>query len=247
MSHLEEKKIFITGASRGIGRGIAIELANRGAILAIGYSQSQERAKSLIKDLPGEGHLLIHVDICNEDQVQNAIQKILAQWKKIDGVVNNAGITADQILLRMKAEDFDHVIQTNLRGTFLVTRAVLKPMMRAGSGSIVNITSVIAHSGNSGQTNYAASKAGIEGFSRSVALEMASRNLRSNCVAPGFIETEMTKKLTNAQRENILKNIPLKAIGEPKDVANAVAYLLSDDSRYVTGQTLHVNGGLYLN
>ena len=247
MSNLEGKKIFITGAGRGIGRGIAIELANKGAVLAIGYSQSQEKAQSLIKDLSGEGHFSIQVDICNEEQIQSAIKEILAQWKKIDGVVNNAGVTADQILLRMKTEDFDHVIQTNLRGTFLITQAVLKPMMRSGSGSIVNITSVIGHSGNRGQANYSASKAGIEGFSRSVALEMASRNLRSNCVAPGFIETEMTEKLTDAQREDILKNIPLKAIGQPKDVANAVAYLLSDDSRYVTGQTLHVNGGLYLN
>ncbi len=247
MSHLEGKKIFITGASGGIGQGIALGLANKGAILAIGYSQSEEKAQSLIKNLSGKGHLPMHIDICNEQSVQEAIKKILDQWEKIDGVVNNAGITADQILVRMKTEDFDRVIQTNLRGTFLVTKAVLKPMMKANSGSIVNITSVIGHSGNPGQANYSASKAGIEGFSRSVALEMASRNLRSNCVAPGFIETEMTKKLTDKQREDILKNIPLKSIGRPKDVANAVAYLLSDDSRYVTGQTLHVNGGLYLN
>lgn len=245
MSHLEGKKIFITGASGGIGQGIALELANKGAMLAIGYSQSEQKALSLIKNLSGEGHFSIHIDICNEESVQGAIKEILNQWEKIDGVVNNAGITADQILVRMKTEDFDRVIQTNLRGTFLVTRAVLKPMMKANSGSIVNITSVIGHSGNQGQANYSASKAGIEGFSRSVALEMASRNLRSNCVAPGFIETEMTKKLTDKQREDILKNIPLKSIGQPRDVANAVAYLLSDDSRYVTGQTLHVNGGLY--
>lgn len=245
MNNLEGKNILITGASGGIGQGIALELANKGAVLAIGYSQSEEKAQSLIQNLSGKGHFPIHIDICNEESVQKTIKEILDQWKKIDGVVNNAGITADQILLRMKTEDFDRVIQTNLRGTFLVTRAVLKPMMKAGSGSIVNITSVIGHSGNQGQANYSASKAGIEAFSRSVALEMASRNVRSNCVAPGFIETEMTKKLTDKQREDILKNIPLKSIGQPKDVANAVTYLLSDDSRYVTGQTLHVNGGLY--
>ena len=172
--------------------------------------------------------------------------QILSHFKTLDGLVNNAGITSDQILLRMKTEEFDKVVQTNLRGTYLCTQFVLKPMIKARKGSIVNLTSVIGQKGNAGQCNYAASKAGIEAFSKSVAQEVGSRGIRLNCIAPGFIQTEMTDQLNENQQKAILDAVPMKRMGTPQDIASVAAFLLSDESIYMTGQTLSVNGGLYM-
>jgi 3-oxoacyl-[acyl-carrier protein] reductase len=241
---LSGKKILVTGGSRGIGRAIVEDLARRGATIGFSYGKNQAAAEDLVAKLPGSGHFIFPLDITSETSVVEEFEKAITRLGGIDGLVNNAGITKDQLLLRMRIAEFDDVIQTNLRGTFLCSRAVLKPMMKARKGSIVNISSVIGHSGNAGQANYAASKAGIEAFTRSLAQEMASRNLRANSVAPGFIETEMTDTLTNDQKSNILTAIPLGRIAKPAEVAAAVAFLLSDDASYITGQTLHVNGGM---
>jgi 3-oxoacyl-[acyl-carrier protein] reductase len=178
--------------------------------------------------------------------VESGFQQILEHFVHLDGFVNNAGITRDQLLLRMKDDDFDEVIATNLRGTYLCSKLAVKTMIRARKGSIVNITSVIGSSGNPGQSNYAASKAGTEGFSRALALEVASRNVRVNCVAPGFIATEMTEILDDSRKNSILTKVPLNRMGLVEDVVGPVAFLLSDQSSYVTGQTLHVNGGMYV-
>jgi 3-oxoacyl-[acyl-carrier protein] reductase len=179
--------------------------------------------------------------------VDSAIKQVVEKFGDIDGVVNNAGITKDGLLMRMKSEDFDAVVNTNLRGTFLVTKGFLRTMIKARKGSIVNITSVIGQTGNAGQANYAASKAGTEGFSRSVAQEVASRNVRVNCVAPGFIDTEMTSELTEDQKKGILTKIPMERMAQAEEVATAVAFLLSEDAKYITGHTLSVNGGLFMN
>jgi 3-oxoacyl-[acyl-carrier protein] reductase len=197
--------------------------------------------------LPGSRHLCLSLKVDDEASVDTVFATFLEKMGGIDGLVNNAGITKDTLILRMKAEDFDSVIRTNLRGTFLCTRAATKAMLKGKiGGSIVNITSVIGESGNAGQSNYAASKAGIEGFSKSIALEVGSRGIRVNCVAPGFITTEMTEVLTDAQKQTILSKVPLQTLGDVQDVANAVAFLLGPESKYITGQTLNVNGGLYM-
>jgi 3-oxoacyl-[acyl-carrier protein] reductase len=241
-------KIFVTGGSRGIGKEIVKTLAIKGHQLAFTYSQSKDSALEILNSLPGSGHSCYQMDLKNEESIQTTVEQMLKDFSgEIDGLVNNAGITKDNLLLRMKTEDFDAVVNTNLRGTFLVTRAILKTMLKARKGSIVNITSVIGQTGNEGQANYAASKAGVEAFTKSVAKEVASRNIRLNCIAPGFIETEMTGQLTDAQKADILAKIPLKRIGSSIDVAKAVAYLLSDDSSFITGHTLSINGGMFMN
>jgi 3-oxoacyl-[acyl-carrier protein] reductase len=244
--NLKNKNIIVTGGGRGIGAGICKQLASAGAQLAITYTSRPDAAEGLLKTLEGSGHHLFKMDISNEDSVNQGFSEIFSKFESIHGLVNNAGITKDQLLLRMKAEDFDSVIQTNLRGVFLCTKAIMKPMVKARMGSIVNITSVIGHSGNAGQANYAASKAGIDGFTKSTALEIGSRGIRVNAVAPGFITTDMTHTLTEDQKNTILARIPLQKFGTPEDVANAVRFLLSDESTYITGQTIHVNGGMYM-
>jgi 3-oxoacyl-[acyl-carrier protein] reductase len=238
--------ILVTGGSRGIGAAIAKQAAAQGAKVAITYNSNRESAEKIVRDFHGDGHLVLAMNISEEESVKKAIAELLAHFPAIDGLVNNAGITKDQLLLRMKTEDFDSVVQTNLRGTFLCTREVLKPMVKARKGSIVHITSVVGEMGNPGQANYCASKGGIEAFSKSVALEVASRKIRSNCVAPGFIATDMTDALTEDQKKSLAERIPMQSIGEPTDVGNAVCFLLSDDSKYITGHTLSVNGGLYM-
>lgn len=245
-SSLQGKKIVVTGGSRGIGAAIVKLLAEEGAQVAFTFSSREEAAQQVAHSLPGEGHFYIKMDIANEESVNAAVAHILEKWGEVDGVVNNAGITKDQLLMRMKAEDFDSVISTNLRGTYLVTKAFTKSMMKARKGSIVNITSIIGQTGNPGQANYAASKAGTVAFSKSIALELASRNVRLNCVAPGFIATEMTDVLTEEQKGKMLERVPLGTIGEGRDVAQAVRFLLSDESKYITGHTLNVNGGMYM-
>lgn len=246
LSTLNGKNIIVTGGSRGIGAAIVKHLAELGARVAFTYSSRQDLAESVLKSLPGDGHFIQAMDLSNPTSIDEAMKTMVKTLGSIDGLVNNAGITKDQILLMMKLEDFEAVINTNLRGTFLVTKSVLKPMLKAQRGSIVTVTSVIGQTGNGGQANYAASKAGLEAFSKSVAQEVASRQIRLNCVAPGFIATEMTDILNDQQKASIQEKIPLKQIGSALDVAQAVAYLLSDNAKYITGHTLNVNGGLFM-
>ena len=247
MLDLKGKKVVVTGSSRGIGAGIARSLAGMGAQVCVTYSRSKEKAEDVFKNLKGEGHLLLSLDTSDEDSITNFFKEVLSTWGNLDSLVNNAGITRDQLLLRMKTEDFDDVYSTNLKGTFLCTKAVTKPMMKARTGSIVNITSVIGSIGNPGQSNYAASKAGTEAFSKSIAKEIGSRGIRVNCVAPGFIQTEMTDVLDDKQKDSLTDQLPIARLGTTDDIASAVAFLISDSSSYITGQTLHVNGGMYLN
>jgi 3-oxoacyl-[acyl-carrier protein] reductase len=246
MLNLKNKKFFVTGASRGIGRGIVKLLAELGAEVAFTYSTNEAKAQELLKSLSGKGHLCFQLDVSNPNNVDQVVSKLLETWPEIDGVVNNAGITKDQLLLRMKPEDFNQVIQTNLTGVFAVTRAFSKAMLKSRKGSFVNISSVIGSIGNAGQSNYAASKGGVEAFTKSIALELASRGIRANCVAPGYIKSDMTDALSEDQLKNFNEKIPLGRAGETSEVAEAVAFLLSDSASYITGQTLHVNGGMYL-
>jgi 3-oxoacyl-[acyl-carrier protein] reductase len=243
---LKDKFILVTGGSRGIGMGIVRHIAREGGRVAFTYTSKPEAAEAIIQDLPGTGHAAFQLDISNETSIETTFKAVLELFGRLDGLVNNAGITKDQLLLRMKAEDFDQVIQTNLRGSFLCTKAAVKVMLKARAGSIVNITSVIGHSGNPGQANYAASKAGLDAFTKSVAQEVGSRQIRVNCVAPGFISTEMTDVLPEAQKNAILAKVPLQKFGKTEDVAAAVSFLLSDEASYITGQTIHVNGGMYM-
>lgn len=245
---LKDKNIFITGSSRGIGAGIAKALSLMGARVTVTYGKSKEQAESVYHDLSGQGHLLLPLDINSEDSVKEATDIAIKEWNgKIDGLVNNAGITRDQLLLRMKKEDFDDVYSTNLRGSFFTTKLLLKPMMKLKRGSIVNISSVVGSMGNPGQANYSATKAGLEAFSRSVAKEIGSRGIRVNALAPGFIQTEMTNDLSESQKEALIKDLPLGRLGTVDDIAQGVAFLLSDASSYITGHTLHVNGGMFMN
>lgn len=248
MTHqmLKGKNILLTGGGRGIGAGIARVLAEQGARMALTYTSRPDDAKRVASELPGQGHIVLPMNLGDSISVQQAFEEVLKNFDRLDGLVNNAGITKDQLILRMKDEDFDSVIQTNLRGTYLCSKYAIKPMLKARAGSIVNISSVVGQMGNPGQTNYAASKAGIEGFTRALALEVASRGIRVNAVAPGYIETEMTAAMTPQAQEAVKSRIPLERMGKVDDIAHAVAYLLSDGSSYVTGQVLGVNGGLYM-
>lgn len=244
---LKGKRIVVTGSSRGIGAGLAKTLASHGARVAVTYSSSPDAAEKVVSDLPGEGHILVSLNVSSSESVEKAFAEILQKFDGgLDGLVNNAGITRDQLLMRMKDEDFDAVMATNLRGSYLCTKAVMRTMIKARSGSIVNVSSVIGQMGNAGQSNYAASKAGVEGFTRSVALEVASRGVRVNAVAPGFIVTDMTDALDEKQKEAIQSKIPLQRLGSVEDVAQPIAFLLSDASLYITGQVLQINGGLYM-
>lgn len=243
---LKGKRIVVTGSSRGIGAGLAKSLAEQGARVAVTYSSNAAAAEKVMSELKGDGHLLVSLNVTESASVEKTFDEILEKWGGIDGLVNNAGITKDQLLMRMKDEDFDQVIATNLRGAFLCTKAVMRTMMKARAGSIVNVSSVVGQMGNPGQSNYSASKAGLEGFTRSVAMEIASRGIRVNAVAPGFIVTDMTDALDDKQKEAIQSKIPLQRLGSVEDIAAAVSFLLSDASPYITGQVLQVNGGLYM-
>lgn len=245
--NLTGKNIFVTGGSRGIGAGIVKKCAELGAKVAFTYSSQEAQAQEILKSLSGEGHKIFKLNVTEASEVDQVSQSVLEVFGEIHGVVNNAGITKDQLLLRMKAEDFDAVLKANLYGTYYVTKAFAKNLLRAKNASVVNISSVIGSTGNPGQANYAASKAGLEGFTKSLALELASRNVRFNAVAPGYIKSDMTDALSADQLKYFSEKIPLGRAGEAQEVANAVAFLLSDASSYITGQTLHVNGGLYLN
>ena len=246
MKLLKDKTAIITGASRGIGRGIAIEFANQGCNIAFTYSSSVEAANALENELSDLGVKAkgYQSNAANFEAAQELAKNVLEEFKTIDVLVNNAGITKDNLLMRISEDDFDKVIEVNLKSVFNLTKAVIKPMMKQRSGSIINMSSVVGLKGNAGQANYAASKAGILGFSKSVALELGSRNIRSNVIAPGFIETEMTEKLDEKVVQAWRNEIPLKRGGTPKDVANACVFLASDMSGYITGQTLSVDGGM---
>lgn len=245
--NLTGKNIFITGGSRGIGAAIVKKCAELGARVAFTYSSQEAQAQAVLSSLPGQGHLIFKLNVAQKEEVDSVSQKVIENFGDIHGVVNNAGITKDQLLLRMKDEDFDAVLKANLYGSYYVSKAFAKNLLKTRNASVVNISSVIGSSGNAGQTNYAASKAGLEGFTRSLALELASRNIRINAVAPGYIKSDMTGALSEDQLKYFSEKIPLGRAGETQEVAQVVAFLLSDASSYITGQTLHVNGGLYLN
>tara|TARA_B110000483_G_scaffold207101_1_gene251871 strand:- start:184 stop:927 length:744 start_codon:yes stop_codon:yes gene_type:complete len=243
---LNNKNVIITGATRGIGKGIAIEFAKQGANIAFTYSRSKEEAKTLESELLALGVKAksFQSDASKFDEAHNLIEKILSEFDSIDVLINNAGITKDNLLMRMQESDFDVVIDVNLKSVFNMTKAVQRTMLKQRSGSIINMSSVVGVKGNAGQTNYAASKAGIIGFSKSVALELGSRNIRCNVVAPGFIETEMTAKLDETVVNEWRKGIPLKRGGTPLDIANTCVWLASEMSSYVTGQVINVDGGM---
>jgi|TARA_B110000908_G_scaffold54445_1_gene66322 3-oxoacyl-[acyl-carrier protein] reductase len=246
MKLLENKSAIITGATRGIGRGIAIEFAKQGANVAFTYSSSIEAAEALVTELKAFGIAAkgYQSNAADFDAAQELAKEVLKEFGAIDILVNNAGITKDNLLMRISEDDFDKVIEVNLKSVFNLTKAVIRPMMKQRAGSIINMSSVVGLKGNAGQANYAASKAGIIGFSKSVALELGSRNVRSNVIAPGFIETEMTDKLDEAVVQGWRDSIPLKRGGKPQDIANACVFLASDMSAYITGQTLSVDGGM---
>ena len=243
---LEGKIAIVTGASRGIGKSIARSFIAQGATVAFTYRSSEEQAIALEKELTENGGLAkgFKSDASKFDDAENLVKEILEAFGTIDVVVNNAGITDDTLLMRMSEEQWDRVVDVNLKSCFNLTKAVLRTMLKARSGSIVNISSVVGVQGNAGQANYSASKAGILGFTKSVALELGSRSIRCNAIAPGFIETEMTEKLDPATVQGWRDTIPLKRGGSPEDVANACVFLASDMSSYVTGQTLNVCGGM---
>lgn len=246
MKLLENKTALITGATRGIGKGIAQTFAKHGANVAFTYSSSKEAAESLEKELINLGVKAkgYKSNAANYEAAQELAAEVLKEFGTIDILINNAGITKDNLLMRISEEDFDTVIEVNLKSVFNLTKAVIRPMMKQRAGSIINMSSVVGLKGNAGQTNYAASKAGIIGFSKSVALELGSRNIRCNVIAPGFIETEMTASLPEETVKQWRDGIPLKRGGTPEDVANACVFLGSDLSTYITGQTLSVDGGM---
>jgi 3-oxoacyl-[acyl-carrier protein] reductase len=248
MGLLEKKVVLITGASRGIGKAIAEKCVAEGAKVAFTYMSSDEKAKQLADELTSWGGVAkgFKSNAADFDAAQKLVDEVVAEFGTVDVLVNNAGITRDTLLMRMSEEQWDEVINTNLKSAFNLTKAVQRPMLKARSGSIINMSSVVGVSGNAGQANYAASKAGMIGFTKSVAQELGSRNIRCNAIAPGFIETEMTAALDEKVVEDWRNSIPLKRGGSPEDVANAVLFLGSDMSAYVTGQTLHVCGGMLM-
>jgi 3-oxoacyl-[acyl-carrier protein] reductase len=246
MALLQNKIVLVTGASRGIGRAIAFKMAQEGANVAFTYLSSVEKGEALEKELTDLGVKAkgYRSDASDYKQAEELMNSVVADFGTIDVLINNAGITKDGLLMRMSEEQWDSVIQVNLKSVFNLTKAATKPMMKAKSGSIINLTSIVGIRGNAGQANYAASKAGIIGFTKSIALELGSRNIRSNAIAPGFILTEMTGELNVAATEEWTKSIPLKRGGQAEEVADACVFLASDMSKYITGQVLQVDGGM---
>ncbi|MGA0316725.1 MAG: 3-oxoacyl-[acyl-carrier-protein] reductase [Flavobacteriaceae bacterium] len=246
MKLLEGKTAIITGASRGIGRGIAKVFVEQGCAVAFTYSSNQAAAEALVAELSGQGVQVrgYQSNAADYEAAEKLIADVLKDFGSIDILVNNAGITKDNLLMRMSESDFDQVIEVNLKSIFNMTKAVQRTFLKQRKGSLIHMSSVVGVKGNAGQANYAASKAGIIGFSKSIALELGSRNIRSNVIAPGFIETEMTAQLSEEVVQGWRDGIPLKRGGQPEDVANACVFLASDLSNYITGQVLHVDGGM---
>ncbi len=244
---LQNQVALVTGASRGIGQAIALKLGKQGATV-VGTATTEAGAETISRYLnqagiKGAGMVL---NVTNSVQIQDILAAIPEQFGEITILVNNAGITRDNLLIRMKDEEWDEIMETNLKSVFRLCRGVLRAMMKARSGRIINISSVVGVTGNPGQTNYAATKAGIFGFSKSLAREVGSRNITVNCIAPGFIETDMTRSLTDKQQQNLIQHIPLGRLGRSEEVASAVVFLASPAAGYITGSTLHVNGGMYM-
>ncbi len=244
----ESKTVFVTGGSRGIGKEVALKFAENGYNVVINYVSSKTNVQELISEFENKGvkALVMQADVTDKEAIEEVVKKAIEEFGAIDVLINNAGITRDNLLMRMSEEEFDKVIEINLKGTYIVTKAVTKYMMKKRKGSIINLSSVVGVAGNAGQCNYSASKAGIIGFTKSIAKELASRNIRSNAVAPGFIETDMTAVLSDEVKENIHNQIPLKRMGTAEEVANLIYFLGSDESSYITGQVINVDGGMVM-
>lgn len=244
---LQNQIAFVTGASRGIGQAIALELGKQGATM-VGTATTEEGAQIISRYLKeagikGAGMML---NVNNAVQIENVLKTVRQEFGDIAILVNNAGITRDNLLVRMKDEEWDEIMETDLKSVFRLSRAVLRAMMKARYGRIINISSVVGATGNMGQANYAAAKAGIFGFSKSLAREVGSRNITVNCIAPGFVETDMTRALTDKQHQDLIQHVPLGRLAQPKEIASAVAFMASPGAGYITGATLHVNGGMYM-
>lgn len=245
---LQDQVALVTGASRGIGRAIALELAAKGAKVAVNYAGSEDKAEAVVQEIKDQGGVAIKIqaNVAVEDDVKQMVKTVVEEFGRLDILVNNAGITKDNLLMRMKEEEFDAVIDTNLKGVFLCTKGVTRQMMKQKYGRIINVASIVGVSGNPGQANYVAAKAGVIGMTKSNAKELAAKNIQVNAVAPGYIATDMTDALTDEQREQMMALIPLKRLGEGQDVARVVRFLASEDAAYMTGQTLHVDGGMVM-
>lgn len=245
---LQGQTAVVTGASRGIGRAIALELARHGANIVVNYAGSEAKAEEVVKAVQelGVKAVKIQANVSLEEDVKQLMKQTVKEFGSVDILVNNAGITKDNLLMRMKEDEFDQVIQTNLKGTFLCTKAVTRQMMKQKSGRIINVASIVGVSGNPGQANYVAAKAGVIGLTKTTAKELASRNILVNAVAPGFISTDMTDQLSEEQKESLLKIVPLERFGKPEDVARVIRFLASEDANYITGQTIHIDGGMVM-
>lgn len=246
--NLAGKVALVTGASRGIGKEIALELARQGANVAVNFAGSETKANEVVDEIKtlGRDAFVVKCDVSNSKEVTEMVKGTIERFGHLDILVNNAGITRDNLLMRMKEEEWDDVININLKGVFLCTKAVTRQMMKQRVGRIINIASIVGVSGNPGQANYVAAKAGVIGLTKTTAKELATRNITVNAIAPGFITTDMTDKLSEEVKKEMLKQIPLARLGEPKDIAKVVAFLASDDTSYITGQTLHIDGGMVM-
>ncbi|MET1032659.1 3-oxoacyl-[acyl-carrier-protein] reductase [Domibacillus tundrae] len=244
--NLEGKTALVTGASRGIGKAIALELARHGADVAVNYAGNEQKAKEVADEIQAMGRrsFIVQCDISDSDAVQAMVKETVAQFGRLDILVNNAGITRDNLIMRMKDQEWDDVINTNLKGVFLCTKAVTRQMMKQRSGRIINISSVVGRIGNAGQANYTAAKAGVIGLTKASARELAARGITVNAIAPGFIATDMTDKLPAEAKEQLIGQIPLGTLGDTADIAAAAAFLASDGAKYITGQVLGVDGGM---